>query len=568
MIKKVIIIVFAIVSANLVFAASPGDLAKDVDNLIASGNLTEAERQVDSALVISPADYKLLTAKGNVLLAKDDYTEALDYFEKALAEKSKDPDALYGAGMAALKTDQAEKSFDYFKRGEKTGKRKGDFLYGEALSLEAQKKLAEADALIRKAISKDKKNPIYHEALGNINYDKEVWAIAISEYKQALDLDSSLTDLYYKLARANFYSRNFTDAVKYYKIYLKQHDSDVKAWHELAQICVAANNAPEAVFCYKKLTEIEPDVGDNWYTLGDLEFTLNDYDGAAQALEKAISLNSNVAESYKRLAKIYQTKQEYYKADTAYTKYEAFVGAPKDPEYWFDKGKVMLKIGTKDASFFNNAIEAFDRAISLDSTNANYWEYAGLARYYKQDYSGAIPFFLKRIDLGTENVNALRNLAFCYLKTEQYDKAATTLEKAVALKPEDGVMRKMLGKIYVFLSGSQPDKAETYINKAIPHLKAALADTTGDLSAADKCEVRGDLGYCYVTLREPKPAISYLEQAIKCEPKNVDYLFNLASAYHMDNEIKLAHEYYGKVLELKPDHKAAKEGFLRTQPRG
>ena len=558
----------AIVSANLVFGAGSADLVNNVDKLIASGKIAEAERQVDSALVISPTDYKLMIAKGNVLMAKDDYTEALDYFEKALAEKSKDPDALYGAGMAALKTDQADKSYDYFKRGEKTGKRKGDFLYGEALALEAQKKLADADATIRKAISKDKKNPLYHEALGNINYDKEVWAIAISEYNQALDLDSSLTDLYYKLARANFYSRNFTDAVKYYKIYLKQHDSDVKAWHELAQICVAANNNAEAVFCYKKLTEIEPNDGNNWYTLGDLEFTLNDYDGAAQALEKAISLNSNVAESYKRLAKIYQTKQEYYKADTAYTKYEEFVGAPTDPEYWFDKGKVMLKIGTKDASFFNNAIVAFDKAISLDSTDANYWEYAGLARYYKQDYAGAIPFFLKRIELGTENVNALRNLAFCYLKTEQYDKAASTLEKAVALKPEDGVMRKMLGKIYVFLSGSKPDQKDVYINKAIPHLKAALQDTTGDLTAADKCEIRGDLGYCYVTLTDAKSAIPYLEKAIQCDPKNVDYLFNLASAYHYDNEIKLAHEYYGKVLEIDPNHKAAKEGYLRTQPRG
>jgi tetratricopeptide (TPR) repeat protein len=554
--------------ASLAAVASSNKLVDEVEKLLEAGQIDQAERQVDSALAVTPDDYKLLTAKGNIMIAHDDYASALGYFEKAVAQKSKDPEALYGAGISSLKTGENQKALDYFERGVKTGKRKTDFMYGKALAQKELGQLADADATIRKAISKDKENPKLHEALGDINFAKEVWAIAMSEYKTVIELDPTRSDLYYKIARANFFSRNFTEAVKWYKDYLKSNESDIKAWKELSDICVAANLTGEAIFCYNKLTTLEPNNGEYWYTLGDLNLTAAKYNEAGVALEKAVSFNYNVAEAYKRLAKVYQTKQEYYKADSAYTRFENELGAPDDPEYWRDKGKVMIKIGQTNAAFFDRAITSFDKAISLDSANANYWEYAGLARYYKQDFRSAIPFFIKRIEIGEESVNALRNLAFCYLKTEQYNKAASTLEQAIKLKPEDAVMRKMIGKIYIFISSSNAAQMEAVINKAIPHLKAALADTTNALSAAEKCEVRGDLGYCYLTLRDAVNSITYLEAATRCEPKKVDYLFNLASAYFLNSQTELAHEYAGKVRDIDPNHKGADELYKRTKTIG
>ena len=218
----------------------------------------------------------------------------------------------------------------------------------------------------------------------------------------------------------------------------------------------------------------------------------------------------------------------------------------------------MEKIGQKDAAFFDRAIQAFDKAIELDSTNASYWEHGGLARYYKQDYANAIPYFKKRIELGEEGVNALRNMAFCYLKTERYEMAAQTLEDAIALKPGDPVMSQMIGKIYVFLR-KEAD--------ALKHYLVALNDTTGTLSNDEKCKIRGDIGYCYVVLRNPQKAIPTLEKAVKCDPKNIDYLYNLASSYHLDNNLELANEFYNKVLDIDSNHKGAKEGAMRTTPR-
>lgn len=563
MTKNFVIMILLAFTVNIVYGASSNKLAEQVDEMLEAGNIVGAEAKVDSAMALSPDDHNILTSKGNVLSAKELYSEALGFYESALEHKSKHPDALYGAGWAALKTGQLEKALGYFERGVDTKKRKSDFLYGQAIAQKELGQLAEADKTIRTAISKDKKNPVLHRALGDINFAKEVWSIAISEYKETLKLDSTQTDLYYQIAKGNFFSRNFTEAVKWYKDYLKIYDSDINAWKELAAICKAANLPGESIFCYQRLVQLEPDNGEYWYTLGDLHYGVMQYDSAGAALEKAVGLEYNVAESYKRLAKVYQLRQDYNKADSAYTRYESEMGEPDDPEYWFDKGKVMIKIGQKDAAFFERAKEAFDKAIRLDSANSSYWEYGGLARYYKQEYATAIPYFDKRIELGTENVNALRNKAICLIKTEKYNEAAATLEKAIELKPDDAVMRKMIGKIYIFLSRGN----DSIIQKAIPHLKIALQNTEGSLSASEICEVRGDLGYCYVALAEPKNAIPYLERAVQCSAKDVDYLFNLASAYHMDNQTDKANEYYNKVLDIDPNHKGAKEGALRTTRR-
>jgi len=556
--KKVSIFLLVIFSASVVLAGSTDKIVKKVENMIKEGNLQGAEGLIDSCLEVTPDDFKLLRAKAKILFLQENYKSALDYYEKALIGKSKDPDALYGAGICALKLDLAQKALEYFERGIKTKKRKGDFYYGLGLAQMELGSLVEADLTMRKAIKEDKNNPLFHRALGDINFKKDVWSIAISEYRTSLELDSTQADLYYKLAKANFFSRNFTESVKEYKIYLKKYPIDTTAWEELAKICEASNKPSEASFCYQKLTELKPEDGDTWFTYGKNEFNLFNYEVASEALEKAVSLGAHVAESYKMLAKIYQFRKEYFKADSAYSRFEQELGPPEEPQYWLDKGKVMLKIGEKDASFFSRAVESFDTALKLDSTNSVTWEYAGLARYYKKDYKSAIPFFKKKIELGGPNVNALRNLAYCYLKTEKYDLAASTLEQAIVLKPEDVIMRQTIGKIYSFIGNCE---------KAIEHYKVALKDTTCSLSNIDKCKILGDVCFCYNVMRDCGNAITYGERAIKCDPKNIDYLYNLATAYHLCNKIKLANTYYKKVLEIDPKHKGAREGAARTEVR-
>jgi|GEM_PF-1554812 tetratricopeptide (TPR) repeat protein len=557
-----LLIIFAV---QIAWASPIDELVKRVKSDIDRGNYDLAMTQTDSALAITPSDFKLIRLKADIFFAQNLSDSALKYYELTLSQKPKDPDALYGAGISAINLNQTTKALDYFTRGTKSGKRKAEFLYGLGLAQMQSGSLAEADVTMRKAIKADPKNPRYHEGWADVNFKKEVWSFAITGYQEAIRLDSTNGQLYNKLARAQFQSRQFNEAIANFKTFLKFVPDDTAAWFDVGRIFLASKNYAEAAYCFTKLTELRPNNGEYWYDLGESYYNLKEYEKCGEALEKAVTMNFKVAESYKMLAKVYQLRKEYYKADSAYTRYENAMGQPQEADYWIDKGKVMINIGKTNPEFLERAIAAFDKAISLDSLNSAALEYAGLVRYYKENYGAAIPYFEKKVALDGDNVsaNTLRNLAFCYLKIENYNKSASTLEEAIKLKPDDAAMHQMLGNIYKFRGSPE----NGLLTKAIDHLKIALKDTTGTIQNGEKCKIKGDIGYCYVILRDCDNAIPYLEQAVVCNPKDEGVNLSMAQAYHLCNRLKDANAYYEKTLEINPKNKLAIEGRARTTIR-
>lgn len=553
--------------ASLVCAANAGpadDAYKQAKSLKEMGNLQEAVGVAVTALATEPEHFKLNRLAGGLYFDLEEYQEALSFYEKALARKKKDAESLLGAGMSAYHTGDHERAIEFFERGIKTKKKKGEFLYGLGLAQTEMENYAEADLNLRKAIDKDKKNARYHLALGEVNYRNKVFSIAITEFYKAIEFDSTLDrtveDLHYKMAKAYIQMRNVEKAIEEYRIDLDLHPDDTTAWLELANICKLSEKPSEAAFCYEKYMEIVPDNGEIWFDLAKIyHLKLRNDEKAAESFEKAVSLGSHEAESYGYLARIYAGGKEYEKSIDAYNRYEAAFGQPDSVLYWFDKGKVEIKLGVKNTPYFDSALVSFRRAIELDSSFSAAYEYAGLSMYYKRDYAGAIPFFKGKIGLDSTSVNAYRNLAFCYLKTEAYDLAAVTFEKALQIKPEDTMMRSMLGKIYTFNEKYQ---------KSIHHFQYLLNDQGTDLTDSVRCVIYPDLGLSYLKLRKCTEATPILLKAEKCDPKEISVLFNIASSYHTCNLIKEANTYYKKVLEIDPGNPDARKAEMQTRFQG
>ena len=553
--------------ASLVCAANAGpadDAYKQAKSLKEMGNLQEAVGVAVTALATEPEHFKLNRLAGDLYFDLEEYQEALSFYEKALARKKKDAESLLGAGMSAYHIEDHDRAIEFFDRGIKTKKKKGEFLYGLGLAQTEMENYAEADLNLRKAIDKDKKNARYHLALGEVNYRNKVFSIAITEFYKAIELDSTLDrtieDLHYKMAKAYIQMRNVEKAIEEYRKDLDLHPEDTTAWLELANICKLSDKQSEAAFCYEKYLEIMPDNGEIWFDLARIyHLRLRNDEKAVESFEKAVSLGSHEAESYGYLARIYADGKEYEKSIDAYNRYEAAFGPPDSVLYWFDRGRVENRLGVKNIPYFDSALVSFKRAIELDSSFSAAYEYAGLSMYYKRDYGGAIPFFKGKIELDSTSVNAYRNLAFCYLKQELYDLAAATFEKALQIKPEDTMMRSMLGKIYTFNEKYQ---------KSIHHFEYLLNDQGGDLTDSLRCVIYPDLGLSYLKLMRCSEATPILLKAEKCDPKEISVLFNIASSYHTCNLIKEANTYYKKVLEIDPGNPDARKGEMQTRFQG
>jgi tetratricopeptide (TPR) repeat protein len=559
---KAITLTLAILTIFAVTAfAGPGDVAlKQAQDQKAAGNIEAALSTALAALPTDPENPKLNVFIGNIYFENANYDSSLIFFNKVLDKKPKDPDALYGAGMSAFYKKDYDTAIKKFQDGEKTGKLKASFNYGLGLALLEKSDYQNADVNFRKAIDKDKKNPLYHLALAEANYRNNTYSIAISEFNNAIALDSSLfqrSDVHFKIARSYFNMRNLQGAIGEFKVDLQVNPGDTAAWMELSRIYEVSGNIAEAVYCYEKYLAIVPGNGQAWFDLSKLYLKVPDPAKAAEALEKCLTLDSHVAESYGFLAKIYADRKEFDKAYGAYTRYETAFGQPDSALYWFEKGKVLNKLGEKNAAFFDSAIVAFEKAVSIDPQFSQAFEYAGLTRYSQKLYPAAIEYFQKKIALDSTSINTFRNLAFSYLKTEQYSGAAKAFSRALDLKPDDVVMRSLLAKIY--------SVNQDYAN-SVKQYEIILNGNAADLTDSIKCEIYPDLGSAYLRLNDCQQALNALLKAERCRGNDFSVIMNIAASYELCDKVKDANVYYKKALELKPNDKDAKKGNLRTSP--
>ncbi len=558
--KSLLITLLALTILAMPALAGPGDDAyKQARDLKDNGDLQGALAAANSGLALEPANLKLLTLTADIYFEQTRYDSALVFYQRALEKKDKDPDALYGAGMSAFNLKNFDQALEFFTRGEKTGKDKAKFYYGLGMAQMEKGQYQEADINFRKAIDKDKKNPAYHLALAEVNYRNKTYPIAISEFSKAIELDSTLNsnggNIHYKMGQSQFNMRNIPGAIQEYQIDVQFHPNDTTAWMELGRIYDVSGNTPQAVLCYEKYLALSPTNGQAWFDLGKLYLKVPNETKAANAFEKAVSLKSHEAESYGQLAKIYADNKEYDKAFDAYNRYEASFGPPDSSLYWFEKGKVLMKLGEKNAPYFDSAMVAFEKSIAVDSSFAAGYEYAGLTRYYQKNYKGAIGFFLKEVALDSTSINTYRNLAFSYLKTEQYSNAAQSLVKALDLKPDDIIMRSMLARIYSFNKNYQD---------AVDQYEYILNHENADLNDSARCEIYPELGSDHLQLGDCRTALPILLKAEKCNPNDFSVIKNIALSYELCDKIKDANSYYKRALELNPNDKDVKKGLLRT----
>jgi tetratricopeptide (TPR) repeat protein len=558
--KQLIITLLVMAIFTIPALAGPGDVAlQQAQALKSKGDLSGALVAANSALAVEPANPKLTLFVGDIYFAQAKYDSALVYYQKTLEKKGKDPDALYGAGMSAFNLKSFDPALQFFTDGLKTGKNKAKFFYGIGLTLMEKKDYPHADINFRQAIDKDKKNPAYHLALAEVNFRNKTYPIAISEFSKAIELDSSLyagqPDIHYKLAQSQFNLRNVTQAIQEYQIDVQLHPADTTAWVELSRIYDVSGNTPQAVLCYEKYLALSPNNGQSWFDLGKLYLKAQDSEKAATAFEKAVTLKSKEAESYGYLAKIYSDRKEFEKALDAYNRFEAALGAPDSVGYWFEKGKVLMKVGEKNASYFDSAMTAFDKCIALDPKLPAGYEYAGLTRYYQKNYNASISYFNQEIALDSTSINTYRNLAFSYLKIEQYSNAARSFAKALELKPDDIVMRSMLGRIYSF--------NKDYKN-SVEQYEYILNHESPDLNDSVRCEIYPEIGSGYLQLQNCQTALTFLLKAERCKPNDFTIIMNIAASYELCDKIKDANTYYKKALAINPSSKEAKKGDMRT----
>ena len=484
------------------------------------GDYDQAIYLLNQHLSASPYDYDGNYYLGNSYFQKQNWSEALRVYTKAYQKKVK-AELLYQMALTSIQMGDLAQAEKYALEGvnlKGTKEEIGQMNYLLAKVQFEQKKYHEADITLRKALSAEPDNSSYHKLLGDINYERNVASLAISEYNEALKHDPSLAkELHYKLGRAYFLNRQFNEALDQFKQAIESDSNFAEAYLDLGNLYYWGNKANEALWAYERYLKLAPGIKEVLSKIGKMYYSSGQFEKSLEYLGKAKSAGADG------------------EIDSLLTESWFKVGVSNYNQ--FDK--------TGDSTASAKAESSFVAVTRQSPTYSEAYSYLGLIQYKRKNYSGAIEHYKRKIELDPASHNAYTNLAYAYHDLGKHDSAVSALQKSVELKPDNAVALGFLAWIY-FDNLKNYDRAALYYEKIL------------QLDSAD-CEARGFAGVSYLIQKKYSPAITQLREAIRCKPRDKQYNLWLAQAYEQTGQKENARIYYKKVLEIDPNNKVAQE---------
>jgi tetratricopeptide (TPR) repeat protein len=293
---------------------------------------------------------------------------------------------------------------------------------------------------------------------------------------------------------------------------------------------------------------------------------------------------------------------------------EQIEGKPNDAKLYFKRGTILRTL--KQDSL---AIVDFQKAISLDSTNAVYYSAMGDLLFDHKDVSGSLGWIQKAIQLDPNDQTAHLKLARMFLFTSEYNKAfieINTVLRADVYNTEayflKGMCYKSMKDTNLAISSfqtavqSDPKNSEAYLQLAILHEarknplaldyfeNAYKADSSNleplygkamywqnqqNFAEAKKVFNRMigidrnypksfyNMGWILLQEDSTEKAIRNFSIAIEVKPDYAEAYFNRGLCYEIQGNFKAAAADYNQSLNFNAQMKAAQEALARIQPK-
>jgi tetratricopeptide (TPR) repeat protein len=296
-------------------------------------------------------------------------------------------------------------------------------------------------------------------------------------------------DRFVKLADEARLSERLDEAISLYGQALKIKPKWPEGWWYIGAIFYQKDVYPPARDAFQNLVALDPERGPAWAMLGLCEFQTGEFQRAAISLERARSLgvrdHSELAVVVRYHTALLYIRFEYF--ENAYETLTEFTGVGNESAKVIEAfGLALLRL-----PFLPNEIPPPQREKILIAGRAGYSMAARrmedaraafemlLAQYpndpnihypfgvymLSQDADLAMKEFKRELEISPSHFPAMVQMAFEYLKRDQFEEALPLAEKAVQLAPKLFAARNVLGRVLLELG---------QIDRAVKELEAGV----------------------------------------------------------------------------------------------
>ena len=315
-------------------------------------------------------------------------------------------------------------------------------------------------------------NAFQYYFIGTDYFNDSHFDEAIVELKKAIDIDSTFSRAYYKLALAQWWSQSEMDNESIENAQKSLTKILNGSWYTTTKEKLLAQGALEltkynysgAEDIYQQLIDFLTDEKEAWYGLGEAYFHgSQDFEKASDAFERAVELDPEFTLAYRHIFDIYNLRNEY---DSGIIRATQLIERNPD-NVWGQIFLGQMFIGKEDyiqaQITFEDALQIdqnlkiiyhyitrifielkqFDEGITLandliESNNSEPQLYNLLAQMYigKDDINRAISTYQSVLNKEPNSYQIMLNLAQAYQLNGEYDQAITQCFNTERLFPE------------------------------------------------------------------------------------------------------------------------------------
>lgn len=352
----------------------------------------------------------------------------------------------------------------------------------EALKYAKNKQYQEAINCWIKAISCNSEDPDYYYNLGIAFFQIKNYQESIENLLKAISLCPIYHKAYLVLGTVYLKIRKYEKAEIYLRESINFFQNNPFAFLNLGAVYSILKKYDKAIHMFQKTLHLSPNEVRAYFGLGKLYNIQGEKELARECFQKVIELEpkgvlashakramvfapldtssiSKVSEiDLKNIEKFYQNGYKAYLL-TDYQKaiesYEIYVqNKPDDDLVWFSLGEAYLR-----ANKVNFAINAFKRAIEINSNKAIYYKALGLALDYEGNAEEAAFCLRKAIQFGKNDSITNTLLGKQLINLENYAEAISLLENALRMNPTN-----LLCKYYLAIGLSKTGEVNSAIN--------------------------------------------------------------------------------------------------------
>jgi len=256
----------------------------------------------------------------------------------------------------------------------------------------------------------------------------------------------------------------------------------------------------------------------------------HDYDKAVQLSRAALQEAPNNAQLWTLQGIAFGSKGDNKQALMAFLR--ALKISPNNLAALAGAAQIQYQQGSSDA------IPLLNRLVQLRPADPTAHAMLGVLDYRQGNCPGAVQNFEKAGELIDNQLSALHAFATCLMKVKRLDAAIMTLQKAVALSPNDPRERQVLASLQ--LMDHKPEDALATLG---PLLAGQTVDP-GTLELASRA---------YEDSGDTPQAVSLLRQALLLDPRNISLYLDFATICFSHESFQVGIDVLTEGLSLQPN---------------